>query len=232
VKKIRKWKESTTTSPSGLHLGHHKSLISVHKFSFDDKNPKQLELNQQQSEILEAYLKFMNILLQTSTALDRWKVVHSVALFKDTTNHYVHRIRNIHIYEADYNLLLKLKWEQTIAIAEKHHMLHPSQHGPRKHRPSIDPITFEIMQQEISQMSNVPYIQINYDAQACYDRIIPNIAFTISKKYGVHPNILKLVKETMDQSKYYIKIGSQVTSTCYSSTEHNKIFGTGQGSGC
>jgi hypothetical protein len=41
VKKIRKWKESTTTSPSGLHIGHHKSLISAHKFSFDNKNPTQ-----------------------------------------------------------------------------------------------------------------------------------------------------------------------------------------------
>jgi hypothetical protein len=29
-KKLKKWKERTTTSPSGLHLGHHKALLSPH----------------------------------------------------------------------------------------------------------------------------------------------------------------------------------------------------------
>ena len=29
-KKILKWKEATTTSPSGIHLGHYKSLFKLH----------------------------------------------------------------------------------------------------------------------------------------------------------------------------------------------------------
>jgi hypothetical protein len=230
-RKIKRWKERTTTSPSGLHLGHHKALIAPHKFTFDEDSPEKSEMNQQQTDILQTYLKFLNLVLQSATSLDRWKTVHSVALFKDQDNHYIHRIRNIHIYEADYNLVLKLKWEQAIALAEKHQMLHTSQHGSRKSRQSIDPITLEIMQQEISRHANVPYTQINYDAQACYDWIIPDIAFTISKKYGVHTNILHLVKETMSQSKYFIKLGSQVTAACYSSHDNNQIFGSGQGSG-
>ena len=33
VGKLKVWKETTTTSPSGVHLGHYKSLISRHKYS-------------------------------------------------------------------------------------------------------------------------------------------------------------------------------------------------------
>ena len=158
--------------------------------------------------------------------------MHSIALFKDPDNHFVHRIRNIHIYEADYNLLLKLKWEQAIKISEQQEILHRSQHGSRKARRSIDPIIIKIMQQEVSRQANLPFIQINYDAQACYDRIIPDIAFTISRKHGVHPSILNIVRETMQQAKYYIKLGPQVTNKFYHQTNKDPIFGTGQGSGC
>jgi hypothetical protein len=33
--KLRLWLESTTTSPSGMHLGHYKALIARHSFSTD-----------------------------------------------------------------------------------------------------------------------------------------------------------------------------------------------------
>jgi hypothetical protein len=92
-RKIKQWKERTTTSPSGLHLGHHKALIAPHKFTFDKDSPEKSEMNQQQTDILQAYLKFLNLVLQSATSLDRWKTVHSVALFKDQDNHYIHRIR-------------------------------------------------------------------------------------------------------------------------------------------
>ena len=31
--KLNAWRESTTTSPSGMHLGHYKSLLARHKYS-------------------------------------------------------------------------------------------------------------------------------------------------------------------------------------------------------
>jgi Reverse transcriptase (RNA-dependent DNA polymerase) len=231
-KKLKKWKERTTTSPSGLHLGHHKALLSPHSYSFEDNSKDKAELDHKQSMILTAFLTLLNISIQSTIPLERWKTVHSVALFKDAHNRYVHRIRNIHIYEADYNFILKHKWEQAIALAEHHNTLHPSQYGSRKHRRSIDPVFLEIMQQEISRFTKTPYIQINYDAQACYDCIIPDIAFTVSRKHGVHPKILHIVQTMMKNSKYYIKLGTHITEKKYGNTDSNAIYGTGQGSGC
>jgi hypothetical protein len=31
--KLKAWRESTTTSPSGMHLGHYKALFASHKYS-------------------------------------------------------------------------------------------------------------------------------------------------------------------------------------------------------
>ena len=35
VSKLKIWSEKTTTSPSGLHLGHYKAMIARHSFSSD-----------------------------------------------------------------------------------------------------------------------------------------------------------------------------------------------------
>jgi RecA/RadA recombinase len=36
--KLNVWRESTSTSPSGLHLGHYKSLIARHQYSEVDQH--------------------------------------------------------------------------------------------------------------------------------------------------------------------------------------------------
>jgi hypothetical protein len=231
INQMKHWKERTTTSPSGLHLGHHKALFSPHKFTFEEDSEKKSELDEKQQDILQAYMTIYNLALKHMIILSRWKVVHSIVLFKDKSNRYLHRIRNIHIYEADYNLLLKQKWGEAVSTAEEHSLLHPAQFGSRKNKRSLDPIFSEIMMQEISRLTVIPFIQINYDAQACYDRIIPEIALQISLKYGVHENIIKLVRKVMLETKYYIKIGNTVTRSFYSHTSDFKLFGTGQGSG-
>ena len=232
LKKFKQWKEGTTTSPSGIHLGHYKVLNAPHHLYFEEMSPEKMELDQQQEELCDLWISFLNIVLKTGKPLDRWKTVHSICLFKDQNNRSINRIRNIHIYEADYNFLLKLKWGNAVKLARKYELLHNAQYGSRKQRNSLDPVLIEIMQQEISRNNHLPYLQINFDAQSCYDRIIPEIAIAISKKHGVHNNILQIFRETLKDSKYYIKLGEAVTTQYYGNTSNIQLFGTGQGSGC
>ena len=63
IDKLKVWTESTTTSPSGLHLGHFKSLLSRHKYSMateDTEHSSQPESetgNTQPSETASQYEK-------------------------------------------------------------------------------------------------------------------------------------------------------------------------------
>ena len=50
---------------------------------------------------------------------------------KDPGNNRIHRLQVIHIFEADYNLLLGVKWRELIYRLEDTTVLHPDQHGSR-----------------------------------------------------------------------------------------------------
>jgi hypothetical protein len=54
IQKFKVWKVSTTTSPSGIHLGHYKPLISPHH---------EHGLDQQQQEIGDFHAQFLNTVL-------------------------------------------------------------------------------------------------------------------------------------------------------------------------
>jgi hypothetical protein len=90
-------------------------------------------------------------------------------------------------------------------------MIHTAQFGTRETKQSTNPLWLEIMLQEISRMTNLPYILINYDAKACCNQIIPDIAFQISIKYRVHQKIIQLVQSVLTQTTFNQKIGDIVT---------------------
>ena len=154
-----------------------------------------------------------------------------VILFKDKTNSFLHRTRNIHIFEADYNLMLKIKWGQAMHQAEENNTLHTAQYGCRKGRTAHEPVFIETIQHEITRFTRQTYNQVNFDAQACFDRIIPNLAIRLSYKYGIPSTVLQTYQTTLKETKYFIKIGHHITKEFYKSTEENVLFGTGQGSG-
>jgi hypothetical protein len=85
------WKESTSTSPSGRHLGHYKALI-------------------QHPILRQCFVQFMNIVVSQGIAIPRWCNATNVMIEKDPGKPRIHRLRIIHLFEADYNFFLKLQW--------------------------------------------------------------------------------------------------------------------------
>jgi hypothetical protein len=149
-----------------MHLGHYKSLISPHKWSYniDGKNKEEYDANQR--EMMNSQIELVNIAIKSGISLERWKKVHSILLFKDNWNSYLHRTRNINIYEADYNVMLKIKWAQAMSQAKENKALSNVQYGSRKQRTAHEPVFMETLQHKITRSTRQIYNQVNFDAQS------------------------------------------------------------------
>jgi hypothetical protein len=72
--KIRKWRESTTTSPSGRHLGRYKALFA--KGIYDSSTPDETTaFSDKQAAIVTVLLTIINFCISSGHVLHRWQVV-------------------------------------------------------------------------------------------------------------------------------------------------------------
>jgi hypothetical protein len=95
----------------------------------------------------------------------------------------------IHLYEADYNLILAVKWRQLIHHCEDQKLLHPSLYGAQSGCGALEPIFIEEPSSAITRMSRKPLIKNAEDATACYDQIIPGIGNLASQCHGLHGHV-------------------------------------------
>ena len=134
----------------------------------------------------------------------RWKKVVNIMLEKDPGNPKIHRLRVIHLYEADYNLILGVIWRELIHHCEDHHLLHPSLYGARPGRGALDPVFIEELTNEITRLTRKPLIKNAEDATACYDRIIPGIGTLASRSHGLHRQVALVMGRTLEEVKYHL----------------------------
>jgi hypothetical protein len=119
------WDERTTTSPSGLHLCHHKALVRPHDPELNTDEGKELET--QRLALLHRQVDLLNYALTNGHSFfDRWKVIVNVMLLKEPNKPRIHRLRVIHLYKVDFNLLLGVKWRNIIHHSLDNDSLNPS----------------------------------------------------------------------------------------------------------
>jgi hypothetical protein len=89
TKAVKEWKETTSTSPSGRHLGHYKTAL----------------LN---NRLTALHVAMLNMPIMYGFSRERW--THSITplIEKDEGKPFLTRLRVIHLFEADYNLFLKI----------------------------------------------------------------------------------------------------------------------------
>jgi len=109
--RIKKWPEKTTTSPSGCHLGIYKSLQRhvQTKAKIKALLPDQANAPIKQGrDVLFLIFDIMSLALKHTYTLERWKTVWTMFIEKELGNPDLNRLRCIMIFEADWQLLLKL----------------------------------------------------------------------------------------------------------------------------
>ncbi len=217
-----KWKESTTTSPSQRHLGHYRSLMAP------DGHIDEESLGEQ---IMLIHYQMVCSTLATGTPLERWRNCISCHIEKDKGSPKLHRLRIIHIYEADYNLLLKLLWSRKlIRHAEHHILLGNEQFGSRPCKSSLDVVLRKALTYVVTNQEKSELITFDNDASSCYDRILPVIAALASRRVGMTSVACQLMNQCLAGMKYFTRAGEGVSEHWYRHSPAFPIYGTGQGS--
>ncbi|KAI2508454.1 hypothetical protein MHU86_5981 [Fragilaria crotonensis] len=210
---FRGWKEQTSTSPSGRHLGHYRALI-------------------QDSVLLKCFVYFMNIAVARGIAIPRWCHATNVMIEKDAGKPCIHRLRIVHLFEADFNFFLKLQWgHRLVRHACALDLLHDSQHGSIPRRTAMDPIMLIQLTTDLCRILRHDMARFDNDASACYDRIIVALGMLAARRCGMPKNAVRLHADALQFMKYTVKTAYGVSESNYSGTPFAPLFGTGQGSG-
>ena len=190
-----------------------------------------MEIHDKQQEIFNLHLSLINKILHHERSISRWQRCNNICIPKKPGWIEVDKFRNIHIYECDLNAVLAIKWKNAIFKLEEEDLLCESQFGSRKSKTSQIPILVEIIQQDYSRTTRNNYGQINYDAKACYNRILPTLASLVSTSFGVHHQVVKLHSHLLKHMAYFVTITGSQYEWKYFNSLNLPIYGTGQGSG-
>ena len=77
--KMKVWREGTTTSPSGRHLSHYKSLFTVIYKSL--KATERKELKEIQERIAGCYVATINHAIRHNYSYERWKQILNFMIY-------------------------------------------------------------------------------------------------------------------------------------------------------
>lgn len=227
-KALRQWNENTSTSPSGQHLGHYKCLLDVDHCDnqYDEvyKDP--------QENILKVYYHLIISALNTGSSLARWQNCTTAMIEKQPGCSRINKLRVIHLYEADYNIILKIIWARKLVWhAHDNEMLNMGQAGSR---PGMNAINVVVIQKDqkysFSRLTKTNLATMDNDAKSCYDRIIVNLSMITSQYFGISKKTALVQAKTLHKMQYRLRTAMGNSKKTYQHSPNTPIHGTGQGS--
>ena len=228
--KLKVWDENTSTSPTtNMHLGHLKAYWAEH--TLPENSPEAEGIEEKRRQILEGHLVLLNYALKTGYSYIPWRRIVNTMLEKDPGIPKIHRLRVIHLYKADYNLILGVKWRQVLHHAVSKSLLNEGCYGSQPGKEASDALLIRELEYEISRLNRKASLHFDNDATSCCDRIPCFLANLASRKYGMNRKICLVQGKTMEEAKYFLKTKYGVSEEFIQHSNAHPIFGTGQGSG-
>jgi hypothetical protein len=145
MEKYKRWKERTSTSPSGRHLGHFHALFRPLKAKNDEERE---QLEGMCSDIIEMHALMLQTAYDNEHVYKRWKYILTCMLGKDSGIPRIHRLRIIHFYECDLNLLFGMFFRELDQHCEDNYLMNKGIYGCRPNRRAIDPVFVDVTQTE------------------------------------------------------------------------------------
>ena len=221
------WQEDTSTSPSSMYLSLYKALILG---KFHEGNIDQTIIQTGEDIFMDIFI-LSNLACRFGFAYDRWKEVVNCMINKKADSFLLNQLWVIHLFEADYNLLIGLIFGRyMIHRICDYGLFHPSQWG-RPNREYEDVLMLKELTYQVASMSRTDLATFDNDALACYDRIVTCFALLCCRSHGVPEGPCRMMAEVLDNvSIHKIKTAYAISEAFYTNTVESPIHGVGQGS--
>ena len=212
------WRESTTTSPSGRHLGIYKCIYSN-------------TTNKYAPTIAQNITSLTNLLLQNGIGLDRWRKVINLMIHKLDESFLINKLRVIHLFEADYNGTIGILFNRKVLYnAEQKGLLNNNQWGCRPHRQAEDALMLKELTYNLSTLTKTTLATFDNDATGCFDRVPCSMAMLASRRLGADTNMCRLQADTLQHIQHQLRTAFGLSDKTYTSDSTTEIHGQGQGS--
>ena len=209
----KKKRESTATSPFGLHIGHYKAAC-------------------EKEDILEVHWRLLTIPFLYNYFPERWCSTVQVMLEKDPGRPWIHRFRIIELFDAQVNMGFQVFIERRMVYnAVDKHLLHDSSYGSTPGRTCQEACIQKVLTMDMMRMTRAVGGVFDCDATGCYDRILPAFQSIHTRRLGLQKNVATFVTKLMYRCKRYVKTKFGISTEYSQSKKGSILYGIGQGNG-
>ena len=207
---FRNAKESTASSPTGLHYGIWKSLLH------DD-------------DLFKPFGSMIQFAFQWGVPPKQWECIVQPLLEKDPGDPKVTRLRRISLVDSAMNMGFRIIYgHRMMKAAERNSSFDPNQHGARNGHMGIGAVLEKRLSYDMARLLRAALVAFDCDATACYDRMIPSICMNLARREGVTENANKAHLKLAKEMKYKVKTAYGVSPESFSNTDEFESLGRWQ----
>ena len=209
---IRNAKEKTSTSPSGRSYSHYKALLSSNE------------------AVLQTIHSIIEICIHYRIILNRWKKTTTTLIEKDAGMPKVHRMRAIHIIEAEVQFIAKTFYIlKMMRMVDKYDLISDEQYGGRNKHQAQSVLINKHMYYNITSITHIPAAFMDDDARACYDRILTSLNGLENRRWGVPFSLSEFTTKFIESQVFNIRTAAGESTKTYQYSREEQIQGSGQG---
>jgi len=174
----------------------------------------------------------MTLAIKHTHMYDQWKTIWTLLLEKDAGNPQIGWLQTIHLYKADYNLMLKWFSSQGFIVRSKHaHHIANNQGGSRPGRCAIDLVITKVLSYEIADTMQMCIIVVVNDMTASFNWMIESHNNLACLQHGADPKYIQLHAQTQKELCYHLKDKYGISKGFNTNSNTNPWHGMGQGAG-
>ena len=209
----KKKRETTVTSPFGLHVGHYKAAL--HKLA-----------------ILDVHRILLLIPFKTGMVPSRWRKTVQTMLEKEPGSPWIHRMRIIELFDAQANAGFQIfVGRNMMRHAVQNKLLNDESFGSTPGKTATSALVQKLIAVDQLRIERRAGGIFDCDASGCYDRILPPLASVHLQALGLQQSIGTVLARLMFQAKRHVKTSFGVSTTGIRTTKKHVLHGIGQGNG-